>query len=66
MCRLDVQVRDEGTVVLFVLRSRDARRWLADNWPTEDWQWVGDNLGVSVHDAGMLAGEMLRAGLTVL
>ena len=39
---VDVEVTDQGTIVLFTLHSERAKEWVQENVETESWQWLGD------------------------
>lgn len=42
MNTVDVEVTDQGTIVVFTLLSKRARKWVQENVETEPWQWLGD------------------------
>lgn len=42
MSAIDVEVTDQGTIIIFTLLSEKARKWVQENVETEPWQWLGD------------------------
>lgn len=61
----DVEVRDEGTLVVFTPRSAEGRAWLEANVASEPWQWLGPSLCVEHRCAEPLSNLLIEAGLTV-
>lgn len=51
---MNIDIIDEGSIVLFVPRDDDAREWLEDNTASEPWQWLGGALAVEWRLAGAL------------
>lgn len=39
----DVQINDQGSVVVFIFNSQSAKEWANENLQTEHWQWFGSN-----------------------
>jgi hypothetical protein len=52
---MNIDIIDEGTVVLFVPLDAAAREWLESNVHSEPWQWFGGALAVDRRYAGALA-----------
>lgn len=61
----DVQIINEGTIVLFRPLTDQARAWIEENVQTEPWQWFGGGLCVEHRYAHDLADGMERDGLNV-
>jgi hypothetical protein len=63
---MDVNVRDEGTVVLLSLQSDEAHDWVDENVAVEDWQWMGQHSFCVDHRFAVpLIEGMIRGGLEV-
>ena len=60
----DVVIRDEGSLLLFDLRTEQARGWVEEH-VAEDAQRFGRALVVEHRYAGELTDGMAEAGLTV-
>jgi len=61
----DIAVIDEGSLVIFDLRSKAAVTWVSENVDTETWQWRGATLVVDLHYAADLIERIESAGLSV-
>lgn len=62
----DVEVSNQGSVVLFILISAAAIAWVEENVQTEGWQWMGRNtFAVDHRFASDLIEGLQAAGLTV-
>jgi hypothetical protein len=42
----DVEVEDQGSIVLLVPKTGAALRWFEDNVQSASWQWLGGSLAV--------------------
>lgn len=62
---VDMRVRPEGTVVVFVPCSVAGQQWLEDNVHSEPWQWLGDGLVVERRPGMTLVEAMVMEGLQV-
>ncbi len=62
---VDVRVENHGSIMLFIVLTPAAVEWVAENVPTEGWQWLGqrsfavepryaDNLIAGMEDAGLI------------
>jgi hypothetical protein len=63
VAEVDVQVSDQGSIILFTPMSPEARDWFDENVQTEDWQWLGASLGVDRRYAADLLAGIGEAGL---
>lgn len=59
----DIQVRNEGSIVQFILLTKKAKTWVRENVQSEPWQWMGSSLCVDWRYAEDLFQGMLEAGL---
>ncbi len=62
----DVQIRDQGTIVLFVCMTSRVKDWLMDNANTELWQWLGQHLAVERRYASDLIVGLREAGFNTV
>ncbi len=62
---IDVEVSNEGSVVLFTPLTEDARAWIDENVQSESWQWLGASLAVDHRFAMDLLNGMAGAGLVL-
>jgi virulence-associated protein VagC len=44
--KVNIEVRDEGTVVLITPVSKQAKKWIDENVQVESWQWLGQGFAV--------------------
>ena len=44
--KVNIVVRDEGTVVLITLVSKQAKKWIDEKVKVESWQWLGQSFAV--------------------
>ena len=44
--KVNIEVRDEGTVVLITPVSKQAKKWVNENVQVESWQWLGQGFAV--------------------
>lgn len=58
----DVEIRNEGSIMLFVPNTDEAHDWLQEH---TDGQWFGNALVVEPRYAGPLAEGLVDAGLSV-
>lgn len=66
MSSTDVEVRNEGSIVAFDLRSQAAKEWVWENVESEGWQWMGAHtLCVDWRYAEPLVDALRNAGLEV-
>jgi len=61
----DVTVSGSGTMYLVTPLSDEAKAWVEENVPLEDWQWLGNGFGVEHRYIGNLVQGMQEAGLVV-
>jgi hypothetical protein len=61
----DVHVSGGGTMYLVTPLSDEAKAWVEENVPLEDWQWLGSGFGVEHRYIGNLVEGMREAGLVV-
>lgn len=61
----DVDVVDQGSVVLFTPITAEARDFVDDNVGLEDWQWLGGSFAVDARYAGALIEGFESHGFTV-
>lgn len=64
MPRIDVSLRNEGSIVLFTPNTESARDWISENIP-EDSTWWGTALVVEHRYAGTIIEGMQNSGLVV-
>lgn len=62
---IDVEIDNQGTIVLFRPITKAGEAWIKENVQTEPWQWFGDGLCVEHRYAHDLADGMQRDGLKV-
>lgn len=63
----DVEIEDQGTIVVFTLKTDDAADWVRENVSVGDWQWLGERTFAVDHRAAeMLIEGMIHVGLEVL
>jgi hypothetical protein len=62
---VDVSVMDQGTIVLFVLRTDAARAWVDEHVQAEPYMFVGSGLVVEHRFAAAIADGMSADGLSV-
>ena len=62
----DVNVENRGSVWRFWAYTKKARKWVAENAHTEDWQWSGLSFAVDHRMAPGLVDGMREAGLFVV
>jgi len=63
--RIDVLVRDEGTIAQLIPLTAAARNWIEDNCNTESWQWLGDALCIEPRYAVAVTEGLRENGYTV-
>lgn len=64
MPRIDVSLRNEGSIILFTPLTEGARDWISENIP-EDATWWSTSLVVDHRYAGQIIEGMEAAGLIV-
>ncbi len=62
----DIEIRNEGSVVMFAVLTQAARDWVAEHIYLEDWQWLGNAFAVEPRYADDLESGMSGDGLVVL
>lgn len=63
--KLDVLVRNEGTVFVFCPLTPAAKQWIDENVESDSWQWFGNTLVVGHRYAWGLCQGMRDAGLVL-
>lgn len=61
----DVEIVNEGTVVLFRPVTDRAKVWFKENIQAEGWQWLGMSVGVDHRYAGDIVEGLLGAGFNL-
>lgn len=62
---LDVEVRNEGTIIMVTPVSIEAKDWVEENVPLESWQWLGGAFAVEPQYVADLLIGMNESGLAV-
>jgi hypothetical protein len=61
-----ITVKNEGSVLLFVLGTAEDKTWVEENLPLEEWQWLGPmSFAVDTKLASVLVLQMRSEGLEV-
>lgn len=63
---IDVYVANHGSVVMVEPRSEDAKEWVEENVPLEDWQWMGRSFAVEPRMLDDLVMGMREEGFRVV
>lgn len=61
----DIEISDQGSIVLFRPISPEAQAFFDDNVGSEDWQWMGGALAVEARYAPALWEGLIRDGFSV-
>jgi hypothetical protein len=61
----DVSVANHGSVIMVRPISDEAKAWVDENVPLEDWQWMGGAFAVDPHYIENLVDGMRGDGLSV-
>ncbi len=62
---VDLEYRDEGTVVVLRPVTEAAQAWIDENIISEGWQWLGNTLAVDHRYADAVLNGAQDAGLVV-
>lgn len=65
MTNPDVRITNCGSIVQFEPVSQVARDWFDAHVQSEDWQWLGNRLGVDHRYASDLIAGITTEGLTI-
>lgn len=63
--KIDVEVENCGSIMLFRALTKRARNWLVEHTCQDESQWFGNGLAVELRYAENLANGLLGAGLVV-
>ena len=61
----DIEVKNEGSVVLLIPMSSRGKAWIDDNLQLEGWQWYGNAAAVEARYADAIVDGMQDDGLEV-
>lgn len=62
---IDVEVNDQGSIILLTPRTERAKEWFKENIQAEPWQWFGASLSVDHHYADDLIQGLQSEGMNV-
>lgn len=63
--QVDVEVKDEGSLILLIPKNSEAKQWMNDNLGLEEWQWYGGGAAIEYRYADDIIEGMQNDGLTV-
>jgi hypothetical protein len=61
----DIQIQDDGTIILFTPMSPEGKEWVEENLSLESWQWMGRSFAVEDQYADAVINSMTEDGLDV-
>jgi hypothetical protein len=62
---IDIQINDQGIIILFTPVSEFAKDWVKENCYVESWQWMGSSFGVDHRIASDLIATMEEYDLSI-
>ena len=60
---MDIQVNNQGTIILLTIMSEKGKKWINKHLQTEPWQWYGPSLAIDHRMAAPILEGMRDDGL---